>query len=103
MSAKFFGIFPFQLDSTIAPAAPDCAADSTKLWPSKFSPRNATNNSPGLSVRESVVTFLMVTLSSPHEIEPPANRAISESGSGFIVIGERGHSARCRRHVAGSH
>ena len=32
------GRFPFQLESTIAPAAPAFAAASTNLWPSKFSP-----------------------------------------------------------------
>src|ERR1043166_5764164 len=84
MSAKFFGASPFQLDSTIAPAAPALAADSTKLWPSKFSPRNATNNSPSLSLRESVLILSIITLPSPDDSETPVNFAIWESERGFI-------------------
>jgi hypothetical protein len=49
---------------------------STKSWPSKFSPRNATNNSPGLIVRESVLTLLTMTVPSPDDSDAPANCAI---------------------------
>src|SRR5262249_50107522 len=85
MSAKFFGTWPFQLESTIAPAAPALAANSTKLWPSKFSPRKATNNSRALSVRESVLTLSITRLPSPDVSEAPASLAILESGSGFML------------------
>jgi hypothetical protein len=76
MSAKFSGTFPFQLESTIAAAAPDIAVASTKLCPSKFSPRNATNNSPRLIVRESVLTLSITTVPVQDESEAPANCAI---------------------------
>src|SRR5437667_1266286 len=85
MSAKFSVTFPFQLDSTIAPAAPAFAAASTKLCPSKFSPRNATNNSRGLRVRESVLTLSIRTVPSPEEIEASASVAISESVVLFMM------------------
>jgi hypothetical protein len=76
ISAKFCGAFAFQLKSTIAPAAPVVATASMKLCPSKFSPRNATNSSPLLIVRESVLTLSITTVPSPDENEPPANCAI---------------------------
>src|SRR6185437_7720593 len=42
--------------STSAAAAPSRSACATKSWPSKRSPFNATNKSPGMSPRVSVVT-----------------------------------------------
>ena len=60
----------------MAPAAPAFAADSTKLCPSKFSPRKATNNSPRFSLRESVLILPIETLLSPEETAAPANSAI---------------------------
>src|SRR4029453_8573901 len=108
MRAKVSGSLPFQFNSTIAPAAPASAAASTKLCPSKFSPRKAKNNSPRLSVRESVLIFLITAVPSPQERDAPANFAISEIGSGFmaggsqtktLLDGPRSRAARleCRR------
>ena len=67
------------------PAAPAFAADSTKLCPSKFSPRKATNNSPRFSVRESVLTLSTKILPSPAKAADPANSAIFSIGVGFII------------------
>src|SRR5438874_11750414 len=86
MSAKFSGIFPVQLESTIAPAAPAFATDSTKLCASKFSPRKATNNSPCLSVRESVLILSIKVFLCPDETAAPANSAISRIDNRFIRI-----------------
>src|SRR6266436_6795116 len=85
MSAKFSGTCPFQLRFTSAPAAPDLAAASTKSCASKFSPCSATNNSLRLIVRESVLILLITTVPSPDSSEAPANCAICESLSGFIL------------------
>src|SRR5215831_11607080 len=89
MSAKFPGTFPFQLRLTSVPAAPNLAAASTKSCASKFSPCNATNNSPGLIVRESVLILLITTVPSPDSSTPPPNCAICESVSGFIAKAPR--------------
>src|SRR5437588_12994884 len=86
MTAKFAGTFPFQLRSTIAPAAPDLATSSTNLWPSKFSPRIATNSSPSLIVRESVLILSTDFLPSPCSSFAPANSAICKIDNGFIYI-----------------
>src|SRR6266480_6857425 len=89
MSAKLLGTCPFQLRLTSAPAAPDLAAASTKSCASKFSPCSATNNSPGLIVRESVLILLITTVPSPDSSEAPTNCAICESLSGFIAKAPR--------------
>src|SRR4029453_1694788 len=104
MSAKFPGIFPVQLESTIAPAAPGFAHESTKLCASKFSPRKATKNSPCLSVRESVLILSIETFPGPDETVAPANSAISEIDNRFMRTppdGPRSRAARLEYHRTG--
>src|SRR5204862_204915 len=56
----------------------------TKLCASKFSPRKATNNSPCLSVRESVLILSIKVFLCPDETAAPANSAISRIDNRFI-------------------
>src|SRR6267378_1925525 len=72
--------------ATIAPAAPDFATCSRKLCASKFSPRRATNNSPGLIVRESVLTRSIIVSADPRAISAPANSAIFDRERRSIKI-----------------
>src|SRR5438477_13174670 len=88
--------------ATIAPAAPDFATCSRKLCASKFSPRRATNNSPGLMVRESVLTRSIIASADPRLISAPANSAIFDRERRSIKIewvDLQGHGARpeCRQ------
>src|SRR2546430_3386993 len=104
MSAKFSGVFPVQLESTTAPAAPAFATDSTKLCASKFSPRKATNNSPCLSVRESVLILSIEVFPCPDETAAPANSAISRIDNRFMrtpLDGLRSRAARLEYHRTG--
>ena len=71
---------------TIAPAHPASAAWERKVCPSNRSPRIATNSSPGLAVRVSVVTA-SITAAAPRAIHLPWMAVrISSRGSGFIAV-----------------